>query len=242
MMRHRWLINVMAGLCLASFTAVGCTGYTPRKTHLNESPTGLIYQVSEQEALDLAYWAMHEVLPEQKIYRLAKPRVGLFVHETVRPGDVRYARFKEATYIYEVDLLRVEGVDPRGDRIEGYMYHVRGNGNLDAGPDHRDKLARKIEAVFDQTERGTAATAVSKMKEAPPAIASPAPVPTKAFEPAAPQAPEAPVSPPPAAVEQPAPSGDDVFNKLEKLKRLLDQGIITQEEFNAKKKELLDRI
>lgn len=242
-MQHRWLINVMACFCLVSATAMGCSGYTPTTKRLDESPTDVVYRVSEQEALDLVYWALHEVLPEQKIYRLARPRVGLFAHESIRPGDVRYARFKEATYIYEVDLLRVDGVDPQGDRITGYMYRIRGNGDLEAGPKHQKMLARKIKATFDQTERGKTVTAVSKAAASPPVITSPAPAPAKAVEATASQAPEAPVSRAPAAVHQPTPSGgEDAFEKLEKLKRLLDRGIITPEEFDAKKKELLDRI
>ena len=35
---------------------------------------------------------------------------------------------------------------------------------------------------------------------------------------------------------------DDAFEKLEKLAKLKDSGVITEEEFNAKKAELLERI
>ena len=34
----------------------------------------------------------------------------------------------------------------------------------------------------------------------------------------------------------------DVFKSLEKLGKLKEQGVITEEEFEAKKKELLDRL
>ncbi len=227
-MRYRWLIKITAICsCLAGVTAMGCSGYTPTTKLVEESSSGIVYQVSEQEALDLVYGAMHEVLPEQKIYQPAKPRVGLFVHEQLRPGDVRYARFKETTYIYEVDILRVEGTDSRGNTISGYTYAIKGNGDLKAGPGNLAKIDQKIKSTFDQTDRGIMATAVSVQEAAPPAISSPPPAP----------APKA------SAVEQPkAPSENDAFEKLEKLKKLLDQGIITQEEFDAKKRELLDRI
>lgn len=47
---------------------------------------------------------------------------------------------------------------------------------------------------------------------------------------------EAAAAPAPAAA---APSDDDVYVELEKLGQLKDQGILTQEEFDAKKKQLL---
>ena len=50
------------------------------------------------------------------------------------------------------------------------------------------------------------------------------------------QAPAAPAAPPAAAA--PA-GGDDVTAQLTQLKALVDQGIVTQEEFDAKKKQLL---
>ncbi|GAA2127029.1 PH domain-containing protein [Actinomadura napierensis] len=61
----------------------------------------------------------------------------------------------------------------------------------------------------------------------------------------APPAPQ-PITPPPAPVA-PAPptqssSQDDVFAALEKLGKLREAGVVTPEEFEAKKKELLDRI
>lgn len=45
----------------------------------------------------------------------------------------------------------------------------------------------------------------------------------------------------PDAAAAPA-GGEDVFAALEKLGRLRDAGVVTSEEFEAKKKELLDRI
>jgi hypothetical protein len=45
-----------------------------------------------------------------------------------------------------------------------------------------------------------------------------------------------------AAPPAPAQAGDDPFAQLEKLARMRDQGIITPEEFDQKKAELMDRI
>jgi Short C-terminal domain len=46
-------------------------------------------------------------------------------------------------------------------------------------------------------------------------------------------------APPPAAAPAPAAGGDDVASKLVELKGLMDQGVLTQDEFNAAKAKLL---
>lgn len=62
--------------------------------------------------------------------------------------------------------------------------------------------------------------------------------------PAQPPAPQPVAPPPPPAVQGPPPPGpqEDVFEALEKLGQLRDKGYITPEDFEAKKKDLLDRI
>ncbi len=45
---------------------------------------------------------------------------------------------------------------------------------------------------------------------------------------------------PPAAA--PAPSADDTYAQLEKLKKLLDDGVLTQPEFDAQKQKLLQAL
>lgn len=245
-MRYKAIFSIMGIICsLAVFAMEGCSGYIPKTAPLNES-SGVIYQVSEQQALDLVHWAMRQALPDEKIYKLGQPRVGLFVHEIVRPGDLRWARFKETTYIYEVELRLSQGIGPNGDRVTGYTYALNGNGDLETGPDNLAAIERFLKQAFEQTGRAATVTAVSDFKPGPPKISSPAP-PASAAGPAS-QKPAAPVMAPAPVPEKPAvkgpepvPSGD-VFEKLKKLKELNDQGIITDKEFEAKKKELLDRI
>jgi len=59
---------------------------------------------------------------------------------------------------------------------------------------------------------------------------------------AAPAAPAAaPAAPAPAAAA-PAPAGNPVADKLRQLKELFDQGLISQEELNAKRQKLLDEM
>ena len=65
------------------------------------------------------------------------------------------------------------------------------------------------------------------------AASSPAPAPAMA---------ESATAPPGRPGSSPAASQEDVFEVLEKLGKLRDAGIVTPEEFETKKKQLLDRI
>jgi hypothetical protein len=57
----------------------------------------------------------------------------------------------------------------------------------------------------------------------------------------APAAP-APVAPPPAPVAAAPPAGDDLAATLERLATLRDKGLITPEEYEVKKAQILERM
>ena len=86
------------------------------------------------------------------------------------------------------------------------------------------------------SEKPAPATAEAKPEEAKPAEAAPA-----TENPAEAQAPAAAAAPASAAPAT-AMTMDEVFNTIERLAALRDKGAITQEDFDAKKAELLARI
>lgn len=53
------------------------------------------------------------------------------------------------------------------------------------------------------------------------------------------QAPPAPAAAPPAAAQPAAPSSEDSYAELMRLKELLDAGVLTQAEFDAEKQKIL---
>jgi hypothetical protein len=53
---------------------------------------------------------------------------------------------------------------------------------------------------------------------------------------------DAPEAPPPVAAAPPSTPADDATATLERLASLRDRGLITPEEYDAKKRELLERI
>lgn len=254
-------IAVMA--VVAGLLSMGCAGQKATAAGKHQRPVEMLYEVSEQEALILAKWSVNQALPDQNVMRLEKPRLGFWVHETVQKGYAKYARFRDAVFIYEIDLLRMAGGTSQGQNIVGYTFSVKGDGDLKTGPETLARLEHQLQEAFEQTGRAVAVSSARPQKQASqtPALISPestavseAPAPPKP-EPSTvdktsggipsekPTVKEAPATVVPMATvkEQPA-KDDDVFLKLKKLKELRDQKIITEEEFQSKKKELLDRI
>jgi hypothetical protein len=100
-----------------------------------------------------------------------------------------------------------------------------------------DPIGFKKAVMGAKTERTMALNAGARAQPAQVPVVAPAPV-------TAPAAP-APVAPAPAAPAAPAPaamSADDVTRTLTALAGLRDSGAITPEDYEAKKRELLDRI
>lgn len=239
---NRWgwgVSSIIISLCVTGLFFFGCAGKgmtrdSGRKTA--EDTNDIVYQITEKEALALTQWALEQALPDQKIHRLKKPRVGFFVHEHAQKGNYKYARFREKTFIYEVDLLRVSGSTAQGQSVIGYTYALKGDGDLKTGPEKLTRLAQQLGDGFEKTGRAVTVSSLRSEKPAPPVIS---PITSPASDT------NSTMTHPdkPAAKEQPAVEAeDDVFVKLKKLKELLDQGVITEEEFKVKKKELLDRI
>jgi hypothetical protein len=88
-------------------------------------------------------------------------------------------------------------------------------------------------------------------RQAPPELVPAEPMPPRAGsdqvtivdDAPAPEPPaEAPESPPPVAAPPPSTPADDATATLERLASLRDRGLITPEEYDAKKRELLERI
>lgn len=104
---------------------------------------------------------------------------------------------------------------------------------LEAKHDLEIDLARPTMPPLRAT--GEARPSARLVDDQPEPVAPPVPAP--AAPPAAPAIAPAPVAPPPAAM-----SADEVADALTRLGELRDRGIITPEEFEAKKGELLERM
>jgi hypothetical protein len=95
-----------------------------------------------------------------------------------------------------------------------------------------DNLPR-MEIVFDCVAKAAVAVSPPTAVPAPPAAATGATAPVAAAAPAASEPPK-PVRPPSSASDEPK------YSRLVNLKKLLDSGILTQEEFNREKAKILN--
>ncbi len=244
---------ILVGICFLLLS--GCSSKSffqePAKPY-----TGNIYQISEQAALQLAHSAMQTTFPDEKVMEItSKNRKGfLVIQEVDVTQDTRYARFRAETYSYRVLVLPGIGMNSQGSQVSGFYFETDAQGDdyvagtkVHGGEKPYEQLKKNLYHNFDQTGTAVAVTSIQAGQYAPASDPYQAPQQT-AVTPAPAQQPVAttpaatqkhhapPVSKPTAVPTQ------DTFEKLKKLKTLHDQGVITDQEFLEKKKELLDRI
>jgi hypothetical protein len=207
------------GRLLICLLVVGCSSHYPAARPV-DVPGGVIYRISEPEALNLARTTLAAMLPEVKIYPTQGARRGFYATEEKVHGQPNYSRFLVETYTHHVFVMPAQGLDPAGRKVTGYYVEVSGSGVLASGPPHNDQLKAGLRQAFEKTGQGVAVSAVESAS-----YANVAPEPQASVPPDVPTAP-----------------GQDVFEQLKKLKELRDQDVITEEEFQEKKKLLLDRI
>lgn len=178
---------------------------------------------------------------------------------TGQQNDIRYAVFP-ATRRLAIDIAgRMSVYDTLGHRIGGVSQQQSGDASLtftsqdglvrlsdlpvvhpDAGPPSRSASAAPVPSP---------AAAPSPASE-PSAATPPAATPSATAEPVTPK-PSGPASQPSATAAVPAPpsrpaavadSADEIFSRIERLADLRGKGILTEDEFTAKKAELLARL
>ncbi len=218
---------------------------------------GELFQIAELAAMKIAYSAIYQALPKESIMEIDdKNKKGfLVIQEVATTQDTRYAIYQEQIYSYAVIVIPKQGMTANGQLVTGYTFETKGEGDYPEG----NSILRQIEQNLDLTlkqnassvavvnmqpdqhaaqpqgtwqPKGTYQPKTSKYQEPlEPSVASgSAPVPATQTAPSS--------SPPQPST---APSQNS-FDKLRMLKELHEEGVITDEDFERKKKELLDRI
>lgn len=184
------------------------------------------------------------------------PVLGALQPAPGRPADAVGYRGDRAPVTAVVDLLAPDAAQQREQLTRGVATGLapeNGHGRRPAAPSAApadetlaDPFARALAAVL----AGTPAPAPVKASTTalPPAPA----VPPAAAVPAAPAAPAVPATPPrpaaaaPVAPPPPAPAarvpGREIEERLETLKRLRERNLITEAEYEQKRRELIDRL
>ncbi len=238
---------ILLGVCLLLFSGCSSKGFF-HEEEPHYSYEGNLYQVSEMDALQLAYSAMQTTLPDEKIMEItSKKRKGfLVIQEVDVTQDTRYSRFRALTYSYQVFVVPGQGVNAGGVQARGFYFETEGQGDNPDGKNILAQLEQNLRRNFDQTGTAVAVKSVQPGEYAPKTYqyqyqsSKKTGVEPVSVQPRTSATTAAPVTKPtPQPQAQPP---QDTFEKLRKLKMLYDQGVISEQEFIEKKKELLDRI
>jgi hypothetical protein len=141
-------------------------------------------------------------------------------------GYSTYFRFALDTYTQQVLVYAAQGTDTLGNKIRGYYFEVSGNGSsFVQGRAKNVELFERLAESAKATGKGVAVTSVERIgyTNAKWRLGES----------------ELEKSTPPTTSGT---TKEDALNSLERLKGLRDRGVITEEEFEAKKKELLNRL
>ena len=178
--------------------------------------TKIICAIKEEQAFQIAYSAIATTLPGRKISEVDGP---------IR-GYSTYFRFVLDTYTQQVLVYPASGIDAEGKRVKGYYFEVSGSGSsVVQGKAKNEKLFERVSESARATGKSVAVTDLQ----------------AATYDGAKwrlNQSEEQKASGNAAATN----SKEDALNSLERLKHLRDQGVISDQEFEKKKKELLDRI
>lgn len=175
------------------------------------SSSQLIHLMPEEEAFRLAYSSMTTTIPDRKITVLNGPARGYST----------YTRFILDTYTQQVLVFRAQGLDSKGQGVQGYYFEVSGSGSSGSGRATNVRLFEALSANAQAKWPGVVVTNVATVPYVGAATMDPA------------------AAPGVGALRQ---NRIDVMETFEKLRDLRDSGTITDQEYQSKKAELLNRL
>lgn len=187
------------------------------------------------------------------------PVLGALQPAPGRPADAVGYRGDRAPATAVVDLLAPDAAQQREQLARGVATGLapeNGHGRRAAAPSAAgaspadetlaDPFARALAAVLGGTPAPVPVKAATTTLPAAPATPAAPPPPPAPAVPAAPPRPAAvaPVAPPPPAPAAPAArqSGREIEERLETLKRLRERNLITEAEYEQKRRELIERL
>lgn len=169
--------------------------------------------VPEEQAFQIAFSSFTQVLPGYEITDVDGPIKGYSAN----------FRFLLDTYSQQVMVIPASAKDPEGNSIRGYYFEVSGTGTSGQGRAKNVQLFEAVSASARATGKYVAVSGViresytgARWKQGDAARAGSTPL-TKT-------------------------DGPDAVTQIERLQQLRDRGAITEDEFQRKKKELLDRL
>jgi Short C-terminal domain len=211
--------SMMAAVAAALlvFLSAGCS--THNTTLAREAGgTQVIYRLSEEQAFRMAMDAFAEVLPNQSLYDITGGRRGYYATW----------RFGLDTYSQRILVVPAVGTDATGHEVKGFWFDVSGSGTaIISGAGKNRELYQRIQEAL---EAGGTGVAVTNLRDGIYETDGQA---HRAGGRDASQA---------ATVPRPQIPGGGIVEKLRELKTMHESGLITDQEYEAKRRELLNRM
>ncbi len=218
---------------------------------------GELFQIAELAAMKIAYSSIYQALPKESIMEIDdnNKKGFLVIQEVATTQDSRYAIYQEQIYSYAVIVVPKQGMTADGQLVTGYTFETKGEGDYSEGDSILRQIEQNLDVILKQNASSVAVGNMQPGQHAPPSQGEWQPKSTyqsKTPEYTKPLTPSETAGSTPVPTTQAAPSSSppqpgnappqNSFDKLRMLKELHEEGVITDEDFESKKKDLLDRI
>lgn len=209
------LLGLVAAALMA-LVAAGCTASTTL-VRRDQGEGQVIYRISEEKAFTVALDAYADLLPKQRVDDIV---------DGLRRGYNAKQRFALIWYSHRVLVIPAVGTDASGSEVHGYWFDISGSGSMPIpGSIKSNELLTRILEALDAT--GTA-TVVTNLREDRYETDG------RAYRAEGRDGRD--------VRTRPRSSGTSDADRLSELKSMRDKGLITREEYEAKRRQILDRM
>jgi hypothetical protein len=207
----------LAAAALLALTATGCATSHSTLVRPDQGGAQVIYRISEQQAFTIALEAYAVLTPKQSVDDIVDGN---------RRGYNADERFALDYWSNRVFVIPAIGTDATGKDVHGYWYDMSGSGTLIPTGPARTKFLRMILSRLDATGTATVVTNVRDGKYETDGRAylglkrDARDIKLQALQ----------------------PPGSGTADRLDELKTMRDRGVITEEEYETKRSQILDRM
>jgi hypothetical protein len=216
--RHQWaaLHGRLVAMALMVLTASGCASSGTTLARPDQGDVHVIYRISEETAFTVALDSYATLYPNQSVDDIVDgPRRGYNADE----------RAWVDWWSHRLLVIPAIGIDAGGNEVQGYWYDYSGSGTLMPTAKRRTGLLEMIRARLDATGAGTVVTNLRDGKYETDGRAY-------------------------LGLKRDArdiklgvrPVERSNTDRLGELKVMRDKGLITEDEYQAKRRQILDRM
>jgi hypothetical protein len=207
----------LAIAALVGLAAAGCASSSTTLSRRDLGPGQFIYRISEEKAFTIALDAYARLLPKQSVDDVVEGR---------RRGYSADQRFALDWYTHRILVVPAIGTDTNGREVQGYWFDISGSGSMPISGSAKHKEFRQF--LEDTLAATGTATVVTNLRDGSYETDGHAYLGLKR------DARDV------KAGWRPASSGS--AERLAELKTMRDRGLITDEEYEAKRRAILDRM